>query len=182
MLSPLPLQLSEGQRNRIRRKQSTTAKILPLAALGAMLVICGIVIAVVMSRPPETHVSQATEDRDGGSASSAESPRVKPATQDNKPQVPANPVKPKPSTGPLRPLASNDSPEDTSPAKPAEAEKRGTPEELDKQLADAKTPDDYRAVAGEALRWAGMAMDDHQPDMAKKLILKRDSLRGSRTT
>ena len=47
-----------------------------------------------------------------------------------------------------------------------------TPEELDKQLADAKTPEDYQAVAGEALRAAGKAMDDQQQDAAKQLILK----------
>ena len=52
------------------------------------------------------------------------------------------------------------------------AEKFKTPEELDKLLADAKTPEDYQAVAGEALRAAGKAMDDHQPDAARQLILK----------
>jgi GTP cyclohydrolase III len=57
-------------------------------------------------------------------------------------------------------------------AKPAEAEKPKTPEDFDKQIADAKTPEDYRAVAGEALRAAGQAMDDHRQDTARQLILK----------
>ena len=51
-------------------------------------------------------------------------------------------------------------------------QKPKTPEDFDKQLADAKTPEDFRAVAGEALHRAGKALDDHQQDAAKKLVLK----------
>ena len=55
---------------------------------------------------------------------------------------------------------------------PAEAEKPKTPDDFDKQIADATTPEDYRKVAGEALRVASRAMDDHRQDAAKQLILK----------
>ncbi len=62
--------------------------------------------------------------------------------------------------------------------KPAQAEKHKTPEEFDKMLAAAKTPEDFQAVAGEALRAASKAMDDHQPTTARQLILK--SLKAAR--
>jgi hypothetical protein len=63
-------------------------------------------------------------------------------------------------------------PEPETPAKPAEADKRKTPEEFDKQLAEAKTPEAYQALAVEALRTAGKAVDDHQEREAKELIRK----------
>ena len=63
-------------------------------------------------------------------------------------------------------------PEPDPPPKPAEPKKVKTPEELDQLLADAKTPEDYLAAAGEALRAVGKALDDHQQDAVKPLILK----------
>ena len=197
MHGPLPLQLGGSQRARIRKKKSTSARILPLLALGAMLVVCGVAIAVVMSRTPETHVPQVAEDHDGSPAKSTEASRVKPpATVDNKP-VPAkmNESNREPLTSPLaasphdtsgdnrsdtkvpvgdNPVADNSdhTPKPETPVKPAEADKSQTPEELGKQTAAAKTPDDYRAVAEEGLRWAAKALDDHHNDLAKDLIRK----------
>ena len=55
------VQSGGSKRSQIRKKKSQKATILPLAALGAMLVVCVVAIAVVMSRPPETHVSQAAK-------------------------------------------------------------------------------------------------------------------------
>ncbi|MGA2255180.1 MAG: hypothetical protein ABSG53_11000 [Thermoguttaceae bacterium] len=187
----LPLQLDGSARSQIRKKKSKRATILPLVAVGAMLAICAVAIAVVMSRTPETHVSRADANPNGNPRKDAELPDVTPATQGNKPQVPADPVQPTPPKSPLRPVESSDKdaknklfrenqpkvksvhvPQSETPAKPTEAEKPKTPEELDKQLADAKTPEDYKAVAGEALRSASKAMDASQQVEAKKLLLK----------
>ncbi len=172
MQMPLPLQFGGGKRSQIRKKKSKKASFLPLAALGAMLVACVVAIAVVMSRTPETPVSQADANPDGRPPRDAEPARVKPATQDNKLPVPADSAKLAPPTIPLHPSRAGDSPDVPTPAKPPEGEEPATPNELDKQLADAKTAEDYQAVAGRALRAAGRAMDDHQQDAAKKLLLK----------
>ncbi len=52
------------------------------------------------------------------------------------------------------------------------AAKSKTPEELDKQLADAKTDEEYRAVVVDALRAADKSTDDGQPAAARQLVLK----------
>ena len=64
MDSPLPSQFVGSERSEIREKKSKKATVLPLAALGAMLVVCVAAFAVVMSRKPETHVSQADVNPD----------------------------------------------------------------------------------------------------------------------
>jgi hypothetical protein len=221
---PQSLQLGGGGSSQIGKSKSKKVTIMPLLALAAMLAVCGIVIAVVMSRPPQTHESQVAEDRSGGPSGDAQPAGVKPATQDQKPPLPANSAKPASTKDSARPTGPGDNADVTSPTKPpqvadldgasgnksngkppatpdrkpgggddpfdvtpvsvpeaetlakpaepAKAEKPKSLEELEKQLADAKTPEDYQAMADEALRAASQAIDDNQPDAAKKLILK----------
>ncbi len=176
---PLPMQSGGGERSQIRKKKSPKATVLPLVALGAMLVVCVVAFAVVMSRTPETQVSQTTEDPAGSRPGNAKPSHVEPATPGSKPPVPANTGGPaeadaahaasgnKPNDKPsgenrpdIKPGIGDDpfaakpepAPKPNTPAEPAKAEKGKTPEELDKQLAAAKTPEDYQALAGEALR------------------------------
>ncbi len=218
-----PMEPGASKRSPFHKKKSNKATLMPLVALGAMLVVCVVAIAVVMSRTPESDVSQVAEDRVGNPPRNAESAHAKQAAQVNKPLVPANTTKPAPSTSSLQPSRSGDGSDTASPAKPpdagkvhgtseneanhkssdkirpeikpgigddpsasksapapepetsakpAEVEKGKTLAELDKQLSDAKTAEDYQAVAGEAFRAAGKAIDDHQQDAAKQLILK----------
>jgi hypothetical protein len=233
---PLPRQLGGGEQSQIRKKRTQKATIVPLVALGAMVLVCAIAVAVVMSRKPETQASQSAHDPDVGPLRNSDVPRVKPAAQDSKLPVPGNIEKPATTKSPpRRPMGSGDGiaaatsaklPEvgaaanssgkeadpkasgknrlDVKPrigddpfasksnpatepegrdkpaevAKPAEAEKPKTPEDFEKQLADAKTPEDYRTVAGEALRAAGQAMDDNRKDTAMQLM--RTSLGAAR--
>ncbi len=177
MQMPLPLQFGGSERSQIRKKKSKKASYLPLAALGAMLVVCVVAIAVVMSRPPETHVSQTDANPDGSPPRNAGPARVKPATQDDNLHVPANSAKPAPPAIPLRPSGAGESLDVATPAKSPGAEKPVTLEELDKKLADAKTADNFQVVAGEALCAAGKALDDQQQDAARKLVLKARSRR-----
>ena len=220
---PPPMQMGGNSRSQIRTKKSKKSILLPLTALGVMLVVCVVAIFMVMSRPPENHVSQAVQDPDSSPPGDAKPVAVGPAIQDTKLPVSANKGKPAPPKSSSRPLGSNertdpatpDKPPAAStaqgasanqptekpsgenrpdikpgigdppragrpapvrkpetPAQPAETEKLKTLEELDKQLADAKTSEDYQTVALDGLRAAGKAMDDHQPDAAKQLILK----------
>ncbi len=219
--SPLPLQFG-GERSSIRKKKPKSATIIPLVALGAMLVVCVIAVAMVMSRTPDPHVADVAKDADGSSSENAEPAHAKQSVADNRPHGTADPVKPAPLPSPLRPSGSADSSHAVPPPKPPEmsphdvaaganhvdgkpdsdfdpfdnktvprpepkaltrppeaekpkppaVEKLSTPEELDRQLADAKTADDYRAVADAALRSAAKAMDDHQDELAKTLIVK----------
>ena len=207
----LAMEWGGGQQSPVRKKQAKQSKqstIWSLAALGVMGVACVVAIAVVMSRPPATQASRATDDPDDSPSGDRDLPRAKPVTSGNKLLVPANSAKPAPATNPVGPLGAKDTaaatpakpPEDgTAPGpsgntpnqKPSEmilrstnrtphrsltrrptTEKGKTPEEFDKLLADAKTPEDYRAVADDALRAAGKALDDHHQDTARQLILK----------
>jgi hypothetical protein len=127
-----------------------------------------------MSRPLETGVSQTDGNPDSGRRKTG-------ALSDAKPTPSVSPLRPsgssnngpsKKPSGETRPKAEFDSqlrPEAT--VKATAVEKPKTLEEFDKQLAAAKTPEDYRAVAGEALLSAGKILDDH-PDGARKLLLK----------
>ena len=74
MDSPLPSQFVGSERSEIRKKKSKKATVLPLAALGAMLVVCVAAFAVVMSRKPETHVSQADVNPDASPPAVAQAP------------------------------------------------------------------------------------------------------------
>ena len=59
----------------------------------------------------------------------------------------------------------------TAPAQPTPAKTYKTLEELGKQTAEAKTPEDYQRVAHEALRAADKAIGDNQQEAAKNLLL-----------
>ncbi len=231
---PLPKQSGGGEGSQIRAKKVHKATIVPLAALAAMLVVSAVAVAVVMSRKPDTEVSQSAQDSGSKPSQNAEHPHVEPTTQGDKPAA-VDTGKPAPNKGlPQQPLNSRDStsgatatppseagaaPDSSGKeaiakpseknraevkpgsgnvtivstpgsaatpgthseaagsakpveAKPSEAEKPKTPEEFDKEIADAQTPEEYRAVAGEALRAAGRAMDGHREVTAKQLILK----------
>jgi hypothetical protein len=217
-LGPLPSHLGGGKRSPLRKKKAT---VLPLMALGAMLVVSAVVITVVMSSRPQTQFSQAAGDH--GPPKNSEASSAHPTMQDGTTPAPANSGKPAirpmeshgsanaattaklPETGVVANASQNDpnstssgeTQADTKPAghddysagkprpvstpdaqtmpaqvEPSKVKKYKTLEELDKELADAKTSDDYRMLASEALRSAGKANDDHQADAAKQFLRK----------
>ena len=117
--SPLPLQFG-GERSSIRKKKPKSATIIPLVAFGAMLVVCVIAVAMVMSRTPDPHVADVAKDADGSSSENAEPAHAKQSVADNRPHGTADPVKPAPFLSPLRPSGSADSSHAVPPLKPPE--------------------------------------------------------------
>jgi hypothetical protein len=70
----------------------------------------------------------------------------------------------------LPPTAESETPGNSGETSKIEPVK--TPQELEKDLIDAKTPDDFLVIADAALRAAGKALDDHEQETLRSLLLK----------
>ncbi len=153
-----PMQLGGSELSQIRKKKAQKTTIVPLVALGAMVLVCAIAVAVVMSWKPESQVSQSAQDPDGGSPRASEHTHVKPAAQGNKLSVPGSTEKPASNKSPLdRPLGSGDSAAPATSAKPPRVSaasdssgKEGSPKPSGNNWPDAKPRTDDDPLASKS--------------------------------
>ena len=183
MDSPLPSQFVGSERSEIRKKKSKKATVLPLAALGAMLVVCVAAFAVVMSRKPETHVSQADVNPDASPPAVAQAPPHQASRcgqRDRKCRRTRLSRR-----RPRVPLGHPDRTAARTRQRPQSHRKSRDPRRLRISTSNWPMPRRPRIIklwparpcGGPARPW-----DNHQDDLAKKLIVEAGWPRESRTT
>ncbi len=172
------------------------AILLPLILLGSMASICVGAFVYVMMQPSGSHLAQtAPEEPAKGSVSPPldtpkPEPKLKPPEKETQsplakppsdvvptpmptpiPKPQPKPPVPKPVSKPLPPTPKPVIEEPTPAPKPVEVAEPKSPEELEKLLADATTPDDFLTTGNQALLAATAAVHENQPEKAKPLIL-----------